>query len=169
MAGTIHSQIVLPNYSEIEIQATPQDNHCSISQEGKIEFSYNGNPDLNTLSIQIKSPVLNYNYFNTWQNLSSGAGNATVNIEQAGTYEYTIFGTPVSGATSNTNICELDSGTCHRNIRCTQSHCGPQLKENTETLGLLLDLHRCARYLFIGLNTRKPKDARNFFCSCLRC
>ena len=36
---------------------------------------------------------------------------ATVDIDQAGTYEYTIFGTPVSGATSNTNICELDSGT----------------------------------------------------------
>ena len=105
------SQIVLPNYSEIEIQATPQDIDCSSSQEGKIEFSYTGNPDLNTLSIQIKSPVLNYNYFNTWLNLSSGAGNAIVDIDQAGTYEYTIYGTPVSGATTNTNICELDSGT----------------------------------------------------------
>ena len=110
-AGVLPSQITLPNYNEIDIQATPQDIDCSTSQEGKIEFSYNGNPDLNTLSIQIKSPVLNYNYFNTWQNLSSGAGNATVDIDQAGTYEYTIFGTPVSGATSNTNICELDSGT----------------------------------------------------------
>ena len=110
-AGALPSQITLPNYNEIDIQATPQDIDCSTSQEGKIEFSYNGNPDLNTLSIQIKSPVLNYNYFNTWQNLSSGAGNATVDIDQAGTYEYTIFGTPVSGATSNTNICELDSGT----------------------------------------------------------
>ena len=110
-AGNLVSQISLPNYSEIDIQATPQNIDCSVGQEGNVTFSYTGNPNLNSLSIQLKSTLLNFNYFNTWQNLSSGAGDAIIEIDQAGTYEYKIFGTPASGATSNTNVCELGSGT----------------------------------------------------------
>ena len=110
--GTFSSPIALPNYSDLSFEVAPTDIDCSKSQDGSVTFSINsGAVDLSTVGIRIKSPVLNFNYFTNWANAAAGGGNPTINLPRAGSYTYEIIGTPVSGNTTSTAICDLDTGT----------------------------------------------------------
>ena len=134
--GTFDTPITLPSYEEISFQVATTDIDCSQGQEGSVAFSLgNGNPDLSTLGIRIESDVLNYNYFTNWASAASGGGNPTITLPRAGTYTYEIIGTPVSGNTTSTAICELESGSFEiqdvgngqlvlRDINTTQPGCG---------------------------------------------
>ena len=134
--GTFDTPITLPNYEELAFQVTTTDFDCSLSQQGSVEFSLaNGSPDLSTLGIRIESAVLNYNYFTNWANAAAGGGNPTISLPRAGTYTYEIIGTPVSGNTTSTAICDLESGSFEikdtagdqlilNDIKTTQPGCG---------------------------------------------
>ena len=135
-SGTFNTPITLPNYEELAFQVTTTDFDCAQSQQGSVEFSLaKGSPDLSTLGIRIESTVLNYNYFTNWANASAGGGNPTISLPRAGTYTYKIIGTPVSGNTTSTAICDIDSGSFEikdtagdqlilNDIKTTQPGCG---------------------------------------------
>ena len=139
--ATLTTPINLPSFEEVSFQVQAIDIDCAAGQEGSIEISLaNGNPDMSQVGIQITSPALNFNYFTNWNNASSVGGNPVININNAGIYNYRIIGVPAQGTTtnttsSNTTICELDSGTIEvqeadnsqillRDIESIQPGCG---------------------------------------------
>ena len=130
--------INLPSFEDVSFQVVANDIDCAAGQEGSIEISLSqGTPDLSQIGIQISSSALNFNYFTNWTNASTAGGNPMINIDNAGVYNYRIIGVPAQGTTttSNTTVCELDSGTIEiqeadnnqillRDIESVQPGCG---------------------------------------------
>ena len=139
--ATLTVPINLPSFENVSFQVVSNDIDCAAGEEGSIEISLaQGTPDLSQIGIQISSSALNFNYFTNWSNASTAGGNPVINIDNAGVYNYRIIGVPAQGTTTNTTstnttICELDSGTIEiqesdnnqillRNIESVQPGCG---------------------------------------------
>ena len=93
--------------------------------------------------MQISSSALSFNYFSNWNSANTGsqANSISVGVKNPGVYNYRIIGVPAAGSTTNTTstnttICELDSGTVEikekdnnqillRDIETIQPGCNP--------------------------------------------
>jgi hypothetical protein len=146
-SGNLAVSISLPTYDDVDFQASGFDIDCSQSQDGGIEFAITG-PAVNTNSygIQVTSNAPNFNYFTNWNNAPTQNGNPFIPITQPGTYNFKIIGSPVTGSTTNTSVCNLASGTIEiseaennlilvRDIVSTQPGCG----EDYGSIEIVLD------------------------------
>ena len=111
-SGNLAVAITLPTYDDVDFQASGVDIDCSQSQDGGIEFAIIGGP-VNTSSygIQVTSNAPNFNYFTNWDTAPTQNGNPFIPITQPGSYNFKIIGSPVTGSSTNTSVCNLASGT----------------------------------------------------------
>ena len=117
-ASTLTSSITLPSFKDVSFQINQNDIDCANGIEGSIEIVLaDGTPDISTIGVQISSDAPVFNYFINWESADAGGvvNSIKVDIQNAGVYDYRIIGIPEPGTTTNTTstnttICELDSG-----------------------------------------------------------